>query len=301
MCHSIDVNDWTECSTSTIYQQRSGRLRFRTLCPRDTSAASSAPLANRHARIADARYAATPLANHFPRHRPRRLDTLQVNLGYKCNQSCVHCHVNAGPTRTETMSREIADEVLAYLRAARVPTLDITGGAPELNAHFRYLVSRRTRAGRSCDGSLQSDDPGAARPGRPGPSSSPRSRSRWSARCRATSKTTSIGSAATACSRPASRALRKLNAAGYAQPGTGLKLNLVYNPQGPSLPPNQAKLEPDYRRILGDEYGIAFDRLYTLANMPIERFGSTLVSKGQFAGYMRLLKDNYHARQPRRR
>jgi radical SAM/Cys-rich protein len=76
----------------------------------------------------------------FPAIDRRRLDTLQVNLGYKCNQSCVHCHVNAGPTRTEMMSREVADEVLAFLRAARLPTLDITGGAPELNAHFRHLV-----------------------------------------------------------------------------------------------------------------------------------------------------------------
>src|SRR5262249_50083388 len=90
------------------------------------------------------------------------------------------------------------------------------------------------------------------------------------------------------------RALRKLNAAGYAHPDTGLVLNLVYNPQGPSLPPGQEKLEQDYRRMLGGD-GIVFNRLYTLANMPIARFGSTLVSKGQFAGYMRLLKDSHRA------
>ena len=95
----------------------------------------------------------------FPPIRRGRLDTLQVNLGYRCNQSCVHCHVNAGPNRTEEMSSEVVDVVLAFLARKRVATLDITGGAPELNPHFRELVRAARRDGRAGDGSLQSDDP----------------------------------------------------------------------------------------------------------------------------------------------
>ena len=230
----------------------------------------------------------------FPAIARGAVEVLQVNLGYRCNQSCVHCHVNAGPTRTETMSREIVDEVLDYLRTARVPTLDITGGAPELNAQFRYLVTQA----RALDVHVM-DRCNLTIVHEPGQEDL--------VEFLAAQQVEVVGSLPCYLEDNVDRqrgagvfhgsltALRKLNAVGYAQPGTGLKLNLVYNPQGPSLPPNQAKLETDYRRILGDEYGVAFDRLYTVANMPIARFGSTLVSKGQFAGYMRLLKDNYHA------
>jgi radical SAM/Cys-rich protein len=228
----------------------------------------------------------------FPTIDRRRLDTLQVNLGYKCNQSCVHCHVNAGPTRTEMMSREVADEVLAFLSAARVPTLDITGGAPELNAHFRHLVIRARSLGihvmDRCNLTILEqrgqDD---------------------LAQFLAANRVEVIGSMPCYLEDNVDRqrgdgvfqssisALRKLNGEGYGKPGTGLTLNLVYNPQGASLPPNQVKLELDYKRHLADHYGVVFDRLYTLANMPIQRFGSWLLSKGQFGAYMRLLKDNH--------
>jgi len=230
----------------------------------------------------------------FPAIARDAVEVLQVNLGYRCNQSCVHCHVNAGPTRTETMSREIVDEVLQYLRSTRVPTLDITGGAPELHAQFRYLVTQA----RALDVHVM-DRCNLTIVHEPGQEDL--------VEFLAAQQVEVVASLPCYLEDNVNRqrgagvfqgsltALRKLNAAGYAQPGTGLKLNLVYNPQGPSLPPSQAKLEEDYRRTLRDEHGIAFDRLYTLANMPIARFGSTLVSKGQFAGYMRLLKDNYHA------
>src|SRR4051794_13392836 len=241
-------------------------------------------------------HATLPLLQHtdFPAIARRAVEVLQVNLGYRCNQSCVHCHVNAGPARTETMSRDVVDEVLHYIRTARLPTLDITGGAPELNAQFRYLVLQARMLGvhvmDRCNLTIVHE---------PGQEDL--------VEFLAAQQVEVVASLPCYLEDNVDRqrgggvfqgsiaALRKFNAAGYAQPGTGLKLNLVYNPQGPSLPPSQMRLEEDYRRSLGDEHGVAFDRLYTLANMPIARFGSTLVSKGQFAGYMRLLKDNYHA------
>jgi radical SAM/Cys-rich protein len=228
----------------------------------------------------------------FPAIDRRGLDTLQVNLGYKCNQSCVHCHVNAGPTRTEMMSREVADQVLAFLRAACLPTLDITGGAPELNPHFRHLVTGARSLGihviDRCNLTI------LEQPGQDD-----------LARFLAANRVEVIGSMPCYLQDNVDRqrgdgvfqssisALRKLNAEGYGNPATGLTLNLVYNPQGASLPPNQVQLELDYKQHLADQYGIVFDRLYTLANMPIQRFGSWLLSKGQFGAYMQLLKDSH--------
>jgi radical SAM/Cys-rich protein len=229
----------------------------------------------------------------FPPIARGAVETLQVNVGYRCNQSCVHCHVNAGPTRTEAMSREVVEEVLQYLRNTQVRTLDITGGAPELNPHFRYLVAQARALGvhimDRCNLTV-TDEPGQ----------------HDLVDFLAAHKVEVVASLpcylednvdrqrGAGVFQASLRALRKLNAAGYARPGSGLVLNLVYNPQGPSLPPPQEKLEHDYRCILG-EHDIAFNRLYTLANMPIARFGSTLISKGQFAGYMRLLKDSHRA------
>jgi radical SAM/Cys-rich protein len=230
----------------------------------------------------------------FPPIARGRVEVLQVNVGYRCNQTCVHCHVNAGPTRTESMPREIADEVLRYLRQTRVPTLDITGGAPELNANFRYLVAEARALGihvmDRCNLTITQQ---------PGQEDLIAFLAEHEVEVVASMpcylEDNVDRQRGDGVFQASLQALRAFNAAGYAQPGSGLTLNLVYNPQGPSLPPNQHKLEQDYRRILGQEHGIAFNRLYTLANMPIKRFGSTLVSKGQFAGYMRLLKDNYHA------
>jgi radical SAM/Cys-rich protein len=228
----------------------------------------------------------------FPAIRRRALETLQVNLGYKCNQSCVHCHVNAGPTRTEMMAREVADQVLAFLRAAHLTILDITGGAPELNPHFRDLV-----AGARLLGVHVMDRCNLTILEQPGQEDL--------AEFLAANRVEVIGSMpcylednvdrqrGDGVFQSSIRALRKLNAVGYGEPASGLALNLVYNPQGASLPPNQEKLEQDYKRQLGDNYGVVFNRLYTLANMPIQRFGSWLLSKGQFGAYMRLLRDNY--------
>jgi len=239
-------------------------------------------------------HATLPLLRHsdFPPIRRRRLETLQVNLGYRCNQSCVHCHVNAGPTRTEAASGEVIDTVLAYLRTSPARKLDVTGGAPELNPHFRRLVTAARALGihvmDRCNLTILNEagqeDLAAFLAGE-------RVEVVGSLPCyleenvdRQRGKGVFHGSIA---------ALRKLNALGYGKAGSGLVLNLVYNPQGPSLPPAQGPLEAAYRRRLAEGYGVEFNGLYTLANMPIARFGSTLISKGEFNSYMRLLRDSH--------
>jgi radical SAM/Cys-rich protein len=231
-------------------------------------------------------------ATDFPAIRRKRLDTLQVNLGYKCNQTCVHCHVNAGPTRTEMMDRETISEVISFLKVSGVRTLDITGGAPELNPHFRTLVLAARNLGvhvmDRCNLTVlfESGQDGLAE-------------------FLAANGVEVVASLPCYLEENVDRqrgkgafeksvqALRKLNGLGYGKEGAGLALNLVYNPQGPSLPPSQAKLEGDYHRHLRERFGIAFNRLYVLTNMPIQRFGSMLISKGRFEEYMALLKSAY--------
>jgi len=241
-------------------------------------------------------HATLPLleVSDFPAIRRRRVEILQVNLGYKCNQSCLHCHVNAGPARTEMMSADTVEEVLRYLRAKGTATLDITGGAPELNPHFRYLV----RAARSL-GARVIDRCNLTVLEEPGQEdlaeflAAQRVEIVASLPCHSeelVDRQRGKGVYAKSI-----RAILRLNSLGYAREGRGLDLNLVYNPQGAALPPPQGALEADYKRVLGETFGIRFNRLYTLANMPIERFGSTLVSKGQFQAYMKLLRDAYRA------
>jgi len=225
----------------------------------------------------------------FPALARGRLDTLQVNVGYRCNQSCVHCHVNAGPNRTEEMSGEVADLVLAVLARRSIPTLDITGGAPELNPHFRRLVRGARDLGVKvmdrCNLTILSE---------PGQEDL--------ADFLATEGVEIVASMPCYLADNVERqrgkrvfdrsidGLKRLNALGCGR-DPALALNLVYNPQGPSLPPAQHALEADYRRILGGEHGIVFNNLFVLANMPIQRFGSMLVSKGEFEGYLQLLQD----------
>ena len=239
-------------------------------------------------------HATLPLleVSDFPALRKERLETLQVNLGYKCNQTCVHCHVNAGPTRTEQMDRETMQTVLRYLEASGVGTLDITGGAPELNPHFRDLVGGARALGAHvidrCNLTVL-EEPGQddladflAGLGVEIVASLPCYTEELVDRQRGKGVYES-----------SIRALARLNALGYGIEGSGLALNLVYNPQGASLPLAQEKLEADYKRVLGERFGIRFNRLYTLTNMPIARFGSTLISKGQFNAYMKLLQESF--------
>jgi radical SAM/Cys-rich protein len=197
----------------------------------------------------------------FPPLSRRALATVQVNVGYVCNQSCVHCHVNAGPTRTEAMTAETAREVAAFLAASGARVIDRCNltilREPGQEGLAEFLAEQRVDivASLPCYTEELVD--------------------------RQRGKGVYEGSIA---------GIRKLNALGYGIEGSGLTLDLVYNPQGPSLPPPQAKLEADYKRVLGEQFGIAFNSLYTLANMPIQRFGSTLVTKGQFNEYMALLR-----------
>jgi radical SAM/Cys-rich protein len=228
----------------------------------------------------------------FPDLARDRLETLQVNLGYRCNQSCVHCHVNAGPTRTETMSAEVLDTVVEFLAAGGARCLDITGGAPELHPRFRDLVRRARALGvrvmDRCNLTILSE---------PGQEDLARFLADHAVEVVASlpcyteelvDRQRGAGVYAASI-----RGLRMLNDVGYGRAGSGLVLNLVYNPQGPVLPPAQDKLETDYKRILGEQHGVVFNHLYTLANMPIQRFGSTLVSKGQFGEYMKLLRASH--------
>ncbi|HQR53145.1 MAG TPA: arsenosugar biosynthesis radical SAM protein ArsS [Burkholderiales bacterium] len=228
-------------------------------------------------------------ATDFPPLRRAALTTLQVNVGYRCNQQCVHCHVNAGPNRKEEMGAETAALVIRYLEVSGVQTLDITGGAPELNPRFRRLVSAARALGvhvmDRCNLTI-TEQPGQED----------------LVEFLAANRVEVVASLPCYLEENVDRqrgkhvfetsirALRRLNAAGYGRVGSGLDLNLVYNPLGPALPPAQDALEAAYKRELGERHGVVFNRLYTLANMPIQRFGSTLISKGQFETYMRLLK-----------
>ncbi|MEO6696657.1 MAG: arsenosugar biosynthesis radical SAM (seleno)protein ArsS [Gammaproteobacteria bacterium] len=225
----------------------------------------------------------------FPALRRAKLETLQVNLGYLCNQSCLHCHVNAGPTRKEIMQRDTVDCVLDYLRATRVSTLDLTGGAPEMNPHFKTLV----RAARDL-GVRVIDRCNLTILEQPGYEDMAeflaglRVEITASLPCYLEDNVNS--QRGDGVFQASIRVLQRLNSLGYGQPGSGLALNLVYNPLGPSLPPPQQTLQQDYKNYLGEHYGIVFNHLYSLANMPIQRFGSTLISKGQFEDYMGLLR-----------
>jgi radical SAM/Cys-rich protein len=237
-----------------------------------------------------------PLLAHtdFPAISRRRLETLQVNLGYRCNQSCVHCHVNAGPNRTEAMDRETIELVLQVVAARGVRVLDVTGGAPELNIHFRSLVAaaraREVHVIDRCNLTILSE------PGQDdlaGFLAAHRVEVVASLPCYSAANVDR--QRGDGVFERSIAALRALNALGYGDAQTGLVLNLVYNPQGPSLPPPQDALEADYHRKLEQHFGVRFNRLFTLANMPIQRFGSTLVSKGTFQSYMQLLKSAHRA------
>ncbi len=231
----------------------------------------------------------------FPSLKRAGVETLQINLGYRCNQQCLHCHVNAGPRRKEAMSHDTVMAVLDYLRQSEIKTLDITGGAPEMNPHFRELVTAARAMGihvmDRCNLTIleepdQADLAGfLASQGVEIIASLPCYLEENVDRQRGKG----VFSASI-------RALKKLNALGYAGEDGALRLNLVYNPQGPVLPPPQDSLEQAYKKHLGETYGIVFNQLFTITNMPIQRFGSMLISKGQFEEYMSLLRTAFQPR-----
>lgn len=216
------------------------------------------------------------------------LDTVQINLGKLCNQACLHCHVDAGPQRTEIMSHATVDLALAFARAAQAATVDLTGGAPELNPSFRTLVEANRRDGRRvidrCNLTVLFE------PGQHDLAeflAEQRVEIIASLPCYSEENVTAQrGGGVYAKS---IQALRKLNALGYGRDGSGLTLNLIYNPIGPNLPPPQPALEADYKRELGTRFGIVFNRLYTLTNMPIARFAHALQRDGTLDAYLHLL------------
>ena len=238
------------------------------------------------------------LNSDFPALQRTQLETLQVNLGYTCNQTCKHCHVNAGPNRTEQMSLETINDLLAFIRQHGIKKLDLTGGAPELNPHFRYLVSEARKLNvhviDRCNLTILSED-----------------NQQGLAEFLAEHKVEVVASLPCYSQKNVDEqrgkgvfeksisGLQQLNALGYAQTGSGLILNLMYNPTGAFLPPPQAMLEVDYKEKLRNDFAIEFSHLLTLTNMPIMRFGSSLMSSGEFEPYMQLLKishsdDNLH-------
>ncbi len=241
-------------------------------------------------------HATLPLlqVSDFPEIRRAGLTTLQVNLGYRCNQSCVHCHVNAGPNRTEMMDDETLSLIPAVLGARGISVLDLTGGAPELHSGFRYLIREARKLGVKvidrCNLTILFE---------PAQEDLAEFLAEHQVEVVASMPCYSIENVdrqrGKGVFNKSIAALQKLNALGYGRDGSGLILNLVYNPQGPVLPPDQQSLQDEYKRGLLEHFGITFNSLYTLANMPIKRFGSTLISKGQFADYMHLLKQNFAA------
>ena len=216
--------------------------------------------------------------------------TLQINVGRKCNQTCTHCHVDAGPHRTEMMDEATAHKVGAWIREHRPATVDITGGAPELSGFFRYFVETARSVGahvidRNNLTIIETKSHA------------------WLPEFLAKHEVEVVASLPCYLEENVDeqrgdgvfaksiRALHKLNAVGY---GTKLPLTLVYNPLGPRLPPDQAELEADYKEELAKRYGIVFTRLFTITNLPIARFAADLREKGQWDSYMDLLADSFN-------
>ena len=232
--------------------------------------------------------------NKFPNIKRSCLTTLQVNIGYKCNQSCDHCHVNAGPKRTEMMSKNIIELIPKVLKSNKLKTLDITGGAPEMHPNFQELVIEAKRIGIEvvdrCNLTIL-NEPGFETLGE----------------FLADNKVTVIASLpcyqednvdkqrGKGVFESSIKGLNQLNDFGYGKSNNELQLNLVYNPQGIKLPPPQEELEMAYRKELFNRYGIHFNKLYTITNMPINRFASHLKTSGQLETYQQLLKEKYNA------
>jgi radical SAM/Cys-rich protein len=228
----------------------------------------------------------------FPALRRRGVSTLQLNLGYRCNIACLHCHVNAGPSRKETMDSETIDLALSFAKQHLIKTLDLTGGSPEMNPDFRRLVQQARAAG------IHVMD-------RFNPTIAEETGFEWVPEFLAEQRVEVVASLpcytetnvdnqrGDGVFASSVRVLKHMNTLGFGSAGSGLVLNLVYNPSGPFLPGAQSKLEADYKTRLKQDHDLVFNKLYTLANMPIKRFGAWLQSKNQLDSYMTLLQDHH--------
>lgn len=221
----------------------------------------------------------------------RCIDILQVNLGMRCNQACVHCHHNAGPGRSELMSAESCKKTLSFFESSGISTIELTGGAPELNPNFKDMVRSVRAMGRHAvvrsnltvlfEDGLEGLPQFLAEHGVELVCSLP---------CYLETNVNS--QRGEGVYQKSIAALKMLNRLGYGQEGTGLPLYLVYNPGGAYLPGDQASLEADYRLRLKEMHGVTFSRLYTITNMPIGKFATQLKAAGNFNEYMGLLKEN---------
>jgi len=230
--------------------------------------------------------------SEFPAISRRKTEILQINIGLRCNQQCLHCHVNSSPKRTEKMDEATIAAVYDYVKNSDVHTLDVTGGAPELHPQFRELVVKvralNVKVIDRCNLTILSEPA-----------------QEDLAEFLAQQKVEIIASLpcyqqenvdkqrGKGVFESSIEGLQKLNRLGYGKPGSNLSLHLVYNPQGPELPPAQAPLEAAYKKTLMQDFGIEFNQLFVLSNMPINRFGSTLVSNGTFHDYISLLKKSH--------
>jgi radical SAM/Cys-rich protein len=221
------------------------------------------------------------------------IEVLQVNVGKLCNMTCTHCHVDAGPERREIMTRETAEACIRVLAQSDIPTLDLTGGAPELNPHFRWMVQQARRLKRHvidrCNLTVLQA---------PGYTDLPQFLAEHQVEIVASlpcyleeNVDRQRGNGAF---QKSIDVLRRLNQIGYGRPETGLELTLVYNPVGLTLPPSQVSLQEDYRRELANRYDVRFTRLITMTNMPISRFLDFLLNSGEYDRYMETLIAAYN-------
>ena len=233
------------------------------------------------------------MKNSFPSINKETIETLQINIGYKCNQACKHCHVNSSPLRTEKMSNEIISLIPKVIDKYKIKTLDITGGAPEMHPEFRNLINSLSNKNiyiiDRCNLTIFFEKGYEDLP-------------------QFLAKNKVIVTASLPCYEKNNveiqrgygvfdksiKALKILNNLGYGKSKDGLKLNLVYNPVNPILPPSQEKLEADYKRILLDKYNILFNNLYTITNMPINRYADYLKRENKLHSYYNLLKENFN-------
>ena len=229
----------------------------------------------------------------FPKIKKESIDTLQINIGYKCNQACKHCHVNSSPTRTEMMSEKILDLIPKIINKFNIKTLDITGGAPEMNPNFKKLIlslkNQNINIIDRCNLTIFFEKGYEDIPNFLAENKVIITASLPCYEKENVEKQRGLG-----VFDKSINAIKILNNLGYGKTDTGLKLNLVYNPINPTLPPPQDKLEGDYKKALYEKYNITFNKLYTITNMPINRYADFLKMTGELEKYFELLANNFN-------
>jgi len=229
----------------------------------------------------------------FPKIKKESIDTLQINIGYKCNQACKHCHVNSSPSRTEMMSEKILDLIPKIINKFNIKTLDITGGAPEMNPNFKKLIlslkNQNINIIDRCNLTIFFEKGYGDLP-----DFLAENKVIITASLPCYEKENVEKQRGSGVFDKSINAIKILNNLGYGKTDTGLVLNLVYNPINPTLPPPQEKLEDDYKKALYEKYNITFNNLYTITNMPINRYADFLKMTGELEKYFELLANNFN-------